>query len=296
MTKNKKRSKNGWKIVLFLLPILILFTVFFLYPLISTVYISFTEWSGIGEKKFVGFQNYVEIFTDKTFLLGLKNNIIWALAQGLIQVPLALLVALILLRKPRGWEALRTIYFLPNVISTVALAMLWQSLYNPMFGIVNPIVEFLGFEGRNWLGDPSVALGSIIFSTIVYIGYFMIILLASAMNIPQELYEAAKIDGASSIKQDFYITIPMLRGVLVTTVTLAMAYGMRHFESTFLMTRGGPAFSTTTMGLNLYLKMESFEYSIASTMGVVLIVLGSVLISLLRKIAGNSDPMSDLSQ
>jgi raffinose/stachyose/melibiose transport system permease protein len=203
---------------------------------------------------------------------------------------------MILVRKPRFWRSLRTIYYLPNVISTVALAMVWVAIYN-VEGPLNAILGALfGAEKRNWLGNPDTALFAVIFQTVIYIGYFMIILLASAMNIPRSLYEAAEIDGASTFQQELSITLPMLRGSLITTMTLAMAYGMRHFESTFLMTGGGPAYATTTMGIDLYLKMDALRYSEASTAGVFLILMGTVVITVLRKIFGSSDPMSEMAQ
>ncbi|HKM06753.1 MAG TPA: sugar ABC transporter permease, partial [Sphaerochaeta sp.] len=211
-------------------------------------------------------------------------------------VPLACLVAMILVRKPKGWKLLRTVYYLPNVISTVALAMVWVAIYN-VNGPLNVILgKLFGMESKNWLGNPDTAMFAVIFQTVIYIGYFMIVLLASAMNISASLYEAAKIDGASTFQQELHITLPMLRGTLVTTMTLAMAYGMRHFESTFLMTGGGPAYSTTTMGISLYLKMDALRYSEASTAGVFLILLGTVLITLLRNLFGKSDPMSEMAQ
>ncbi|WP_245535434.1 carbohydrate ABC transporter permease [Sphaerochaeta pleomorpha] len=246
--------------------------------------------------KFNGLHNYVKLLSDPTFRKALGNNIIWALCQGFIQVPLACLVAMILVRKPKGWKFLRTVYYLPNVISTVALAMVWVAIYN-VTGPLNFILEKLfGMESKNWLGNPDTALFSVIFQTVIYIGYFMIVLLASAMNISRSLYEAAEIDGANTLQQEIHITLPMLRGSLITTMTLAMAYGMRHFESTFLMTGGGPAYSTTTMGIDLYLKMDALRYSEASTAGVFLILLGTVVITLLRKLFGKSDPMSDMAQ
>jgi raffinose/stachyose/melibiose transport system permease protein len=124
----------------------------------------------------------------------------------------------------------------------------------------------------------------------------MIIILAAVMDIPKELYEAAQIDGASTLQQELRITLPMVRGTIVTCMTLAMAYGMRHFESTWLMTGGGPAYSTTTMGIMLYLKMDALRYGEASAAGIVLIVLGSVVIVAIRKIMGNKDPMAEAAQ
>jgi raffinose/stachyose/melibiose transport system permease protein len=279
-----------------LLPVSVLFFFFFIYPFLFTIYTSFTSWRGIGSMKFNGLANYTKLLGDPTFRKALGNNVIWALSQGFIQVPLACLVAMILVRKPHFWRSLRTIYYLPNVISTVALAMVWVAIYN-VEGPLNAILGALfGVEKRNWLGNPDTALFAVIFQTVIYIGYFMIILLASAMNIPRSLYEAAEIDGASTFQQELNITLPMLRGSLITTMTLAMAYGMRHFESTFLMTGGGPAYATTTMGIDLYLKMDALRYSEASTAGVFLILMGTVVITVLRKIFGSSDPMSEMAQ
>ncbi len=282
--------------ILFLLPVALLFFFFFIYPFFFTVFTSFTSWRGIGAMKFNGIKNYTKLITDPTFQKALRNNIVWALSQGLIQVPLACLVAMILVRKPFGWRGLRTIYYLPNVISTVALAMVWVAIYN-VDGPLNAILSSLfGMEKHNWLGNPDTALFAVIFQTVIYIGYFMIVLLASAMNIPRSLYEAAEIDGASTLVQEINITLPMLRGTLITTMTLAMAYGMRHFEATFLMTGGGPAYATTTMGIDLYLKMDALRYSEASTSGVFLIIMGTLVITLLRKLFGSSDPMSEMAQ
>lgn len=291
-----QRSRVWGARVLFLLPVFVLFFFFFIYPFLFTIYTSFTSWRGIGSMKFNGLANYTKLLGDPTFRKALGNNVIWALSQGFIQVPLACLVAMILVRKPHFWRSLRTIYYLPNVISTVALAMVWVAIYN-VEGPLNAILGALfGAEKRNWLGNPDTALFAVIFQTVIYIGYFMIILLASAMNIPRSLYEAAEIDGASTFQQELNITLPMLRGSLITTMTLAMAYGMRHFESTFLMTGGGPAYATTTMGIDLYLKMDALRYSEASTAGVFLILMGTVVITVLRKIFGSSDPMSEMAQ
>ncbi len=291
-----QRSRVWGARVLFLLPVSVLFFFFFIYPFLFTIYTSFTSWRGIGSMKFNGLANYTKLLGDPTFRKALGNNVIWALSQGFIQVPLACLVAMILVRKPHFWRSLRTIYYLPNVISTVALAMVWVAIYN-VEGPLNAILGALfGAEKRNWLGNPDSALFAVIFQTVIYIGYFMIILLASAMNIPRSLYEAAEIDGASTFQQELNITLPMLRGSLITTMTLAMAYGMRHFESTFLMTGGGPAYATTTMGIDLYLKMDALRYSEASTAGVFLILMGTVVITVLRKIFGSSDPMSEMAQ
>jgi len=292
MAGTRRMSAGAGRILLFLSPVLVIYLAFFLYPLLFTAFTSLMKWRGIGAMSFFGFGNYAKILGESSFRVAIRNNFVWALSLGLIQVPLAALAALILVRKPRGWRFLRTAYYLPNVISTVALAMVWSAVYNAQYGPLNVIVEALGLERRNWLGDPATALAAVIFQSVLYIGYFMIIILAAAMDIPEELYEAAQIDGASVLRQTVSITLPMLRGTLVTSATLAMAFGMRHFESTFLMTQGGPAFSTTTMGISLFLKMDALRYGEASAIGMLLILLGTVLIVLIRRLLSWRDPLA----
>lgn len=292
----KKGIANRAWILLYLLPLALLFGAFFIFPLIFNVYTSLMKWKGGGEMSWNNFSNYGKLLGDDTFRLSMKNNLIWALSQGFIQIPLATIVALILARNPKGWKLMRTIYFLPNVISTVAIAKVWVALYNPQYGAINGLLGIFGIAGKNWLGNTDTALPSIIAMTVIYIGYFMIIILASIMNIPKELYEAAEIDGATKLQQELRITIPMIRGTLATSVTLAMAYGMRHFETTYLMTGGGPAYSTSTMGIALFLKMDALRYGEASAAGIILIVMGSLVIVAIRRAIGKSDPMTEAAQ
>jgi raffinose/stachyose/melibiose transport system permease protein len=282
--------------ILFLLPVFVLFAAFFVYPFLFTVVVSFTKWRGVGAMQFDGLTNYITLLSDNNFRMAIANNMIWAFCLGFIQVPLACLVAMILARHPKGWRFLRTVFYLPNVISTVAIAMVWIAMYNTA-GPINFILgKLFSMPARNWLGDPSTALGAVIFQSVIYIGYFMIVIFAATLNIPRSMYEAAEIDGANVFQQEWYITLPMLRGTLITAMTLAMAYGIRHFEATYLMTQGGPAYSTNTMGIDLFHRMDYLRYSEATTTGVFLILLGTVLITLLRRVAGSVDPMSDAAQ
>jgi len=290
------KNNNIKMILLFLVPVAFLYICFFIFPLGFVLSTSVMKWNGISAMEFVGLGNYKKLLTDETFLLSIKNNIIWALSGGFIQIPLATMVALILARKPVGWKMLRTIYFLPNIISAVAIAMMWKAIYNPMYGFLNAFLELFGIEGHNWLGEIGTALPSIIAQTVLYIGYFMIIILAATTTIPKSFYEAADIDGCSILQQEWYITLPMIRGILVTAITLAMAYGMRHFEATFLMTNGGPAHSTSVMGLILYHKMDAFRLGEANATGTILIFLGTVVIVFIRKLLSRGDAGADSVQ
>ncbi len=292
------RNKNWKQILLFLLPVLILFVTYFVYPLGFVFVTSFTKWNGIGAMEFNGLQNYIKLFGDETFRISLKNNIIWALALGFIQIPMAAGMAMILARKPKGWKSFRTVYFLPNVISQVALAMMWLAIYNAEFGVLNSFLEGIGLSGltRNWLGNMETAFPAVIIQQIFYIGYFMIVILASRMGISETFYEAAEIDGANILQQERHITIPMLRGILITTTTLALAYGMRHFESTYLMTNGGPAHSTSVMGILLYRDLGALNYGEANAIGSILIIFGGATIAFIRWLFTRSDNALDSTQ
>ena len=286
------KINRHWKgIILFLLPACVLYSAFFIYPLGFVFSVSLTEWNGITAPRFVGVRNFIDLVMNETFRISVRNNFIWALSLGFIQIALAAVVAMILTRRPRGWRVLRTIYFLPNVISQVAIAMLWRAIYNSDHGILNLILTGLGLEhwSHNWLGEIETALPAIIAQQVLYIGYFMIIILAGTMSVPLSFYEAAEIDGANVWQQETHITLPMIRGILVTAMTLAMAYGMRHFEATFLMTNGGPANSTSVMGLMLYKMTGHLNYGQANAIGALLILLGGVLIMTVRRLLGRTD-------
>jgi len=293
-----KRNKNWKQILLFLLPVLTLFSVYFVYPLVFVMISSLTKWNGVTAMQFQWFTNYTNLFQSENFRLSFKNNILWALILGLIQIPLAAGMAMILARKPRGWKTFRTIYFLPNVISQVALAMMWLAIYNAEFGMLNGLLRAVGLESwtHNWLGEFETAFPAVIIQQLFYIGYFMIVILASRMGIPESFYEAAEIDGANTFRQELHITIPMLRGILVTTMTLAMAYGMRHFESTYLMTNGGPAHRTSVMGIILYRNLEALRFGEANAIGTILIITGGAVIAFLRWLLGRNASASDAVQ
>ena len=286
----QSRKGNRLGIVLFLLPVLTLYALYFIYPLGFVFVTSTLEWNGISAPEFVGLRNFVENFQDRTIQISLRNNFIWLFALGVVQIGLAALVAILLARKPRGWRFLRTVYFLPNVISQVAIAMMWAALYNAEYGAINAFLEMVGLEHltRNWLGEIPTALPSILVQQVFYIGYFMIIILASTMSIPESYYEAAEIDGANVLQQEFFITLPMIKDILITTMTLAMAYGLRHFEATFLLTNGGPANQTSVLGIQLYKMLSYLDYGHANAVGALLVVLGVLMIVTIRSLGRRS--------
>lgn len=282
--KKSRLDKIG--MILFLIPAVVLFVTFFIYPVSYVVITSFTKWDGVGVKEFIGLKNYRFLFTDDVFLKSIKNNIIWALAGGFIQVPLAVLVAMLLSKKPRGWKIFRTIFYFPNIISGLALAMMWLAIYNSEYGALNALLRIIGLGNlqKNWLGDMHSALPAMVIYWLFYIGYFMVIILADISSISESYYEAAEIDGASTLKQDLYITLPLIKGSVCTCLTLALIYGLRQFENVYLMTNGGPDNNTSVMVLYLFKEFGNMNYGLANAAGVVLILVGAIVIIAVRKL------------
>ncbi|NLL42833.1 MAG: sugar ABC transporter permease [Firmicutes bacterium] len=285
----KREDRVG--IAVFLTPVLVLFTLFFIFPIIYLIIVSFVEWSGLDTPAFVGFQNYLRIFNDKVFIRSISNNLIWALCAGFIQVPLAVLAALMLSYRPRGWKIFRTVYFFPKVISAIALATLWSAVYNAQYGLLNGLLRVIGLGHlqTNWLGTLKTAFPSVLIYWLFYIGYYMIIVLADIQGIPQDYYEAAEIDGAGRIRQSLNITLPLAKTSIVTCILLAMIDGLRQFAEVYILTNGGPANRTSVMVLYLYKEMQNYSYGTSSAAAVVLIAIGTVVILTIKNTLGREN-------
>lgn len=282
--KPTKQDKLG--ILIFLIPGTLLFVLFFIIPVFYVLATSLTDWNGMTTPVFTGLSNYISIFSDPTFRRSIVNNVIWALVAGCVQVPLAMLMALILSRKPRGWKFFRTVYFFPQVVSGIALAMLWQAIYNSEFGLLNGILKLVGLEqyATNWLGNPSTAFFAVIIYWVFYIGYYMVIMMSEVTGIDEAYFEAAEIDGATKIQQDLRITIPLIKNSLLTCVTLAVVLGLRTFEQVYVLTNGGPMNRTSVIVMYLYKQMQSNNYGRANAAAMTLILVGTCTILLIRKL------------
>lgn len=280
------RSDRG-PLAAFLSPALIIMLTFFVIPVIYVVVVSMLKWNGISAPTVVWFQNFEKLFHDKAFIRSVTNNIIWALVAGFIQVPLAMLMAIILSRKPKGWKFFRTVYFFPQVISGIALATLWRAIYSADTGLLNGLLRAIGMgdAARDWLGTVETAFPAVLIYWVFYVGYYMVIMMADITTIDTAYYEAATIDGASDFQQAIYITIPLIKKTsLLTCVTLASVLGLRQFEQVYMLTNGGPANKTNTMVLYMYKKMQDSNYGRASASAVILILVGVIFIVCIRAI------------
>ena len=266
-------------------PAIAVMLVFFIIPVIYVVVVSTLKWDGISAPSVVGIENFVKLLKNSTFQRSLTNNIIWALVAGFIQVPLAMLMAIILSRKPRGWKFFRTVYFFPQVISGIALATLWRAIYNADTGLLNGLLRSIGLGhlAKDWLGTIETAFPAVLIYWVFYVGYYMVIMMADITTIDTDYYEAATIDGATDFQQAIYITIPLIKKTsLLTCVTLASVLGLRQFEQVYMLTNGGPANTTSTMVLYMYKKMQDANYGMASATAVILIIVGVIFIVCIR--------------
>ena len=281
---HSKEQKFG--ILIFLVPAVFLFLAFFLFPICYVAVMSFFDWNGISAPTFTGLGNYAKIFSDQVFWRSIRNNVIWAVTSVIVQVSLATIMALILSKKPKCWKFFRTVYFLPQVISGVALAAMWSAVYNSEYGLLNGFLEMIGLGdlANNWLGNPKTAFICVLVYGLFYIGYYMTIIMAGITNVSEDYYEAAKIDGATPIQVDLYITLPLILGSIQTCVTLAAVFGLRTFEQIYMLTNGGPSNRTSVVVLYLYNQMRNNKYGLANASSVALIIVGAVVIVAIRTI------------
>lgn len=237
---------NKKAVFIFLLPALVLFLTIIIVPIFMSVTYSLTEWDGIGKKVFTGFDNYKELFLANSdgFWRAVKNSLIFAAGSVFVQLPISLILALILARGVKGERFYVSVYFIPVLISTVVIGQLWMKIYNPQYGLLNTVLRSMGLEQLtgNWLGDTK----KVIFAVIVpvlwqYIGYHMLLMYASVRSISEEIFEAARIDGANGIQTALHITIPLMKPILKVCVTFAVVGSLKNFDLVYVMTGGGPA-------------------------------------------------------
>ncbi|KAF1297393.1 sugar ABC transporter permease [Enterococcus sp. JM4C] len=237
MFKKKKYDKQhliyGY---LFIAPTAIGLFLLNIYPAIQTIYLSFQRSTGFGNTTFVGLDNYKKMFTDSEVWQSLANTFIYAVISVPIIVVFSLLVAVLMNQKIRGLSFYRTIYFLPVVAAPSAVAMIWRWLFNSDYGLINFVLNKLGFNSIQWISNPNIAISTIIIVGIwSAIGYNMILLLSGLQEIPKDYYESAKIDGAGPIRQFFSITLPLVTPTLFFVVVTTIIGAFQVFDVIFMM-------------------------------------------------------------
>ena len=266
---------------LFVLPAFALYAVFMIYPFLQSIYFSFTDWNGVlPEKNFVGLANYRRMLGDALLWTSLWHTVIWVVIGTIGPLVVGLLLAVLLWRRPRGFTLFRTAYFMPQVLSSVVIAIVWGWIYNPVFGILNKALDAVGLNdvSRGWLGDPDVALYAVLVAAIwATIGFVFVIFLAGLQNVSKDLLEAATIDGANTWQRFWNVTVPQLAGVLNVGIAFLLIGGFSVFDIVFVMTGGGPANATDVLATYTY--KEAFTQNnvgYASAIAVVITVISLI--------------------
>lgn len=276
ITLKSRKAKFG--VFLFVVPALIIYIIFQIVPLFGAVYFSAVDWNGIGGSipKFVGLQNYRNAFKSAQFMLSLKNMLKMVVFSVLFHTPIALLLAVAINTQCKGYRVFKALFFVPTVFPLTAVGLMWYFVFMPT-GSLNSLLKHMGMASKvcPWLVNPGTAMNSIVFVNIwAGIGYYMVILLAGLTTIPEDLYEAAEIDGASKTKQFFSITIPMLKPILGMCILLDIIGSIKVFDLVFAMTGGGPNGLTNLPTTLLY--NEAFKYShygLGSAIGIIILLI-----------------------
>ncbi|WMC93288.1 carbohydrate ABC transporter permease [Kineothrix sp. MB12-C1] len=268
---------NKKSIAVFVLPAFCIYFIFCLVPIVYNFYISLFQTDMMSPGKFVGIQNYVNLFKDGTFLKALRNNILMVMGSLIAHLPLALFFGNLLFQKIKGSHFFQTVFFLPSVICGVAVGMIWTFVYNSEFGLLNKMLEMLGLVNlqQAWLSNKKVALICVIVVVMwQFVGYHMVIQLAAMKNIPESLYEAAKIDGASKWVQFRSITFPLIKNILKVDAVLIITGSLKYYDLIAVMTGGGPNHSTELMSTYMYYQgFRTLKYGYSAAIGVILLLL-----------------------
>ena len=283
MLKNKKT------ILSFILPGLIIYICIVIVPIFNTIDHSSFKLNILGSKIFIGIENFVNLFTkDKIFIKSMKNTFLLMLSSLVVQTPLAILLAVALSGKIKFKRYYKTVFFMPNIIASVAIGLLWTFIYNPEFGIINRFLEGVGLGRftRLWLADMKTVMPSIIVVICwQFIGYHMILYLAAIENIPKDLKEAALIDGVNSVKMIWYITLPLIKHMIGIDVVLMATGSLRFFDLIYVMTNGGPNHASEVIASYMYYKsFRDYQYGYGSAVSVVLLVLCLIVAYILQRL------------
>lgn len=255
-------------------PTILFVTIFTLWPLVSVVYNSlFIQNQAVQTPRFAGLANYQALFADPEFQTVILNTFIYVVVTVLLSVFLALVLALALNQKFRGLGLYRLAFFYPTVLPMVSAATIWLFMYTPGYGLINVFIEFFHIPSQNWLGTPSLALRALMILGIwKQTGYFMIFFLAGIQGLPNDVYEAAKLDGASIVQATRFITLPLLAGTTLFVTTIAVVNAFETVDQIYIMTGGGPNNATNMLLFDLWNTLFNFlDAGKANAISVILI-------------------------
>ncbi len=282
--------RNKKAIIIFVAPALAMFIVVLIIPIFQMIYYSFCDYAALTPPSWIGLGNYKRLFLkDKTFQIALKNSVFFMLFSAVSQQVVGLGLAVLLTNIPKGRNLFKNIYYLPCVLSSAALGLLWAFMFNPKIGINNLLVK-IGIEGPLWLMESKgfIVLPMWVIAFVAlwqYAGQNMMLYMAQIMGISRDVYEAAYIDGASKAKAFRYITLPLVKPMMITSLSLNCIGSLKFFDLVYNMTQGGPNHRTEVLATHLYAEgFDYFKYGYASAISVVLLVLCLVVTFLVKKV------------
>jgi len=260
---------------LFLSPYLVIFVLFMLIPTVAAVAISFMHWDILGTPEWIGLDNYRQIFADPLFIQAIVNTFYFVVLTAIPMVVLGLLFAVLLDQKLKGTALVRTVVFLPYVVMVSTVGILWSWLFDKGTGLINYYLGLLGLDAIAWLKDIHWSMPALAITTIWWtVNTNMIIFLAALQDIPEEIHDAARVDGAGAFQRFWYITLPLLRPAMALVTALTIINGWRVFGQAYVMTQGGPEASTFVIVQYIYLTaFQNFEMGPAAAAGVILLLL-----------------------
>lgn len=284
-----KLLSNRMTIFVLVAPGLLLFLFMVCFPIAMSAYYGMTDWRGIGDYRFIGLDNYMEILTrDGVFWRSLLNALMLLAATLLIQHPIALLFSIFVTHAGRFEKLFRTVFFIPAVISIVVTSKMWVSVFHPNYGVLNKLLTAAGLESlkQDWLGDPNLAIWCVIFVIMWQgFGYALLLYYAGLQGIPKDLYEAAELDGAGRIKLYTKVVIPLLTPMVRVAVVIAVTACLKQMETIFLMTNGGPLNTTQFIGNYLYkTAFSSSLYGYGNAISVIFVIVCLIITVMMNRV------------
>ncbi len=263
MQTHRSLYDSAWRGILYLVPGLLTYTVFILIPVVQTIFLSGMDWSGMGIKKFIGMQNYLELFSDPIFFQSLMNNVTLVFYIMVLPTLLGLFLAsLIELNNITYRKIFEVAFFMPYILSLVVVGVIWRWIYNPAFGVLNEFLSKIGLSAltRAWLGDSQTALVSVgMTGTWVNYGFAMVIFLAGYRKISPNLYDAVALDGGNGWHKFWYVALPSLTNEIMVVAVYLFINSLKTFDLVYVMTKGGPGYATNV--LSLYVFRNAFQYN-----------------------------------
>ena len=285
------KAKRQRTAIIFLIPAVVLLLCFMIYPLGKTIFYSFTAWYNFStEQTFIGLDNYKELIADPVIRVALRNTVILMAGVLIFQIGFALILAIMVDGIRHCFKFFRTIYFFPIVISATAIGLMFTLIYKYEYGLLNYFVVLFGGEKQVWINEKSSIYLALIPVVWQYVGFYFVIFLTGIANIPADIYESAMLDGIRPLQKAAYITIPMLRSVLTSSIVLVISGCCKVFDIIFMVTNGGPLDSSQLLSTYMYQKaFARGNGGYASSIAIVMIVLGVAVTSVLRKLLSGGE-------